>query len=149
MKIHLRQIPADGLHLEGEEDCPIQELESEGIVCKGPLRYALDVGVSEGALWANGTLAQPVELRCVACLESFVHTIEVPAFAVHTELGGPELIDFAPMVREDLLLNLPPYPRCDQHGGRTCAAGDLQRALGAEGPELRKPDWSALDDLKL
>ncbi len=56
MKVHLRQIPADGLHLEGEEDCPIPELEKDGVVCAGPLRYSLDVGLSEGALWANGTL---------------------------------------------------------------------------------------------
>ncbi len=77
MKVHLRQIPNEGLHLEGEEDCPIPELASEDVLCAGPLRYSLDVGVSEGSLWANGTLAQPVELHCVACLESFVHTIEV------------------------------------------------------------------------
>ncbi len=39
MKVHLKQIPAQGLHLEGEEDCPIHELESEGIRCAGPVRY--------------------------------------------------------------------------------------------------------------
>ncbi len=80
MKIHLKQIPPEGLHLEGEEDCLIPELESEGVRCAGPLRYSIDVGVAEGALWANGSLKQPVELRCVACLEKFVHDIKVPAF---------------------------------------------------------------------
>ncbi len=62
MKIHLKQIPAEGLHLEVGEDCPIPELESEGIRCVGPLRYSIDIGVSDGALWANGSLKQPVEL---------------------------------------------------------------------------------------
>ncbi len=71
MKVHLKQIPAQGLHLEGEEDCPIQELESEGIRCAGRLHYDLDLGVAGGALWANGSLSQPVELRCVSCLEKF------------------------------------------------------------------------------
>ena len=56
VKIHLRQIPAEGLHLEGEEDCPIPQLDPEEARCAGPLRYALDVGISEGALWANGEL---------------------------------------------------------------------------------------------
>ncbi len=148
MKVHLRQIPADGLHLEGEEDCPIPELASEDVVCTGPLRYALDVGISEGAIWANGSLAQPVQLRCVACLEPFVHTIEVPAFALHMELGGPELVDFGPLVREDILLNLPAYPRCDRHGGRICPAAERLQESGA-GEEKRKPDWSALDKLDL
>ena len=49
MKIHLRQIPAEGLHLEGEETCPIPELETDGIRCVGPLHYKLDLGVSERA----------------------------------------------------------------------------------------------------
>ena len=149
MKVHLRQIPADGLHLEGEEECPIQDLASEDMECAGPLRYSIDVGISEGALWANGQLWQPVQLRCVSCLETFVHTIEVPEFAVHTELGGPELLDLTPLVREDILLNLPAYPHCDRHGGRVCPGAKTIANTEAESVETRKPDWSALDKLDL
>ena len=36
MKIHLKQIPADGLHLEGEEECPIAELQTDDGRCEGP-----------------------------------------------------------------------------------------------------------------
>jgi hypothetical protein len=96
MKVHLKQIPSQGLHLSGEEDCPIQELASEGIRCAGPLRYDIDVGVADGGLWANGSLSQSVELRCVSCLQKFVHEIRVPAFGVHTELRGPETVDLTP-----------------------------------------------------
>ena len=122
MKIHLKQIPAEGLHLEGEEDCPILELEREGIGCLGPMHYDIDIGISDGALWANGSLSQPVELSCVACLERFVHEIKVPAFALHTELHGPETVDLTPFMREDILLNLPAHPHCDRDGGRVCQA---------------------------
>lgn len=153
MKVHLRQIPAEGLHLAGEEDCPLGgDFEKDEIACAGPLRYALDIGVSEGALWANGVLAQPVKLRCVSCLEPFVHTVEVPAFAVHTELGGPELVDLTPFAREDILLNLPAYPHCDQHGGRICqppapaTATDEERAAAEK---KRQADWGELDKLDL
>jgi uncharacterized protein len=146
VKIHLKQIPAEGLHLAGEEDCPIPELAADGIRCVGLLRYDLDVGVSEGALWANGTLEQSVELRCVACLEPFTHTIKIPSFALHSELSGPETIDLTPFLREDILLNLPPYPRCDRDGGRVCKATNVPQEKGAL---ARQPDWSALDKLKL
>ena len=148
MKIHLKQIPPEGLHLEGEEDCPIPELEGEEVRCAGPLRYKIDVGLSEGALWANGSLMQPVELRCVSCLEKFVHEIKVPAFALHTELHGPEVVDLTPFMREDLLLNMPAHPHCDRdgEGGRVCKASPVE--LPGEALE-RKPDWSALDKLKL
>ena len=116
MKVHLKQIPTQGLHLEGEEECPIQELESEGIRCAGRLHYDVDVGVAGSGLWANGSLSQPVELRCVSCLEKFLHEVRVPAFAVHTELQGPETVDLTPFMREDILLNLPAHPHCDRDG---------------------------------
>lgn len=149
MKVHLRQIPPEGLHLEGEEECPVPELSEDGIACAGPLRYAIDVGISEGALWASGQIAQPVELRCVSCLEAFPYTIEVPAFAMHTELGGPETVDLTPMMREDILLNLPAHPHCDRDGGRVCPAPRIEQERPAAEPERRKPDWSALDRLDL
>lgn len=146
MKVHLKQISAEGLHLEGEEACPIPELEGEDLRCAGPLRYKIDAGVSEGALWANGSLSQPVELRCVSCLEKFLYEIMVPTFALHIELQGPEVVDLTPFVREDLLLNLPAHPHCDRDGGRVCKAS---RPEIAEQELVRKPDWSALDRLKL
>jgi uncharacterized protein len=146
MKVHLKQIPAQGLHLEGEEDCPIQELESEGIRCIGRLRYDLDLGVAAGALWANGSLSQPVELRCVSCLEKFVLELRVPAFAVHMDLHGPETVDLTPSVREEILLNLPAHPHCDRDGDRVCKPKYLNTT---EQQMKQKSDWSALDQLKL
>ena len=148
MKIHLKQIPADGLHLEGEEDCPVPELAEQDVHCAGPLSYNLDLGISEGALWANGSLSQPVRLRCVSCLEPFEHNIDVHAFALHRELHGPESVDLTPFMREDILLNLTPYPRCDRDGGRVCkGARPIQEASPPK--DDPKPAWSALDKLKL
>jgi uncharacterized metal-binding protein YceD (DUF177 family) len=146
MKVHLKQISPEGLHLEGEEDCPIPEFEADEIRCVGPLAYKIDIGVSGGALWATGSLRQKVELRCVACLENFAHDLCVPAFALRTELHGPETVDLTPFMREDLLLNLPAHPRCDRDGGRVCNAAQPQ-ATPAESKE--KSDWSALDKLRL
>jgi len=145
MKIHVKQIPAQGLHLEGEEDCPISELEDESIRCSGPLHYKLEIGISGDALWANGTLRQPMELQCVSCLERFVYVVEVAEFAVHRELTGPETIDLTPFIREDILLNLPAHPHCDRDGNRICRATHPK----ATEQSKRKPDWSVLDKLKL
>ena len=151
MKVHLKQIPPEGLHLEGEEDCLIPELESDGVRCAGPMQYKIDVGVAEGLLWANGSLKQPVELSCVACLEKFIHQIKVPAFALHTELRGPETVDLSPFMREDLLLNLPAHPRCDREGEGTCKATKVDKPAGAKQQPAakREHDWGELDKLKL
>jgi uncharacterized metal-binding protein YceD (DUF177 family) len=151
VKIHLRQIHADGIHLEGEEECPIPDLPAEDVRCNGPLRYTLDLGISEGSLWATGSLAQPVELRCVRCLELFPFDIEAKAFSIHIDVTGPELIDLAPYLREDILLNLPAHPHCDREGGRVCPAqgGAAASPPAPEEDSKRPPDWSALDKLKL
>src|SRR5215813_15609080 len=106
------------------------------------MRYSFDLGISDGSLWANGTIAQTVELACVACLEKFEHEIKVPAFALHTELHGPETVDITPFMREDILLNLPAHPHCDRDGDRVCKAKQIK-------PEKqdakRESDWSELD----
>ena len=146
MKIHLKQVPAQGLHLDGDEDCPIHDLEADGVRCAGPLHYNLDVGVAGGALWARGSLSQSAELSCVSCLEKFVHEIQVPGFAAHIELHGPEMVDLTPLMREDLLLNLPAHPRCDRDGNHVCKG---KRPAIMEQDIKRKSDWSALDKLKL
>ena len=146
MKVHLKQIPTQGLHLEGEDECPIHELESEGIRCAGRLHYDIDVGVAGGGLWANGSLLQPVELRCVSCLEKFLHEIRVSAFAVHMELHGPETVDLTPFMREDILLNLPAHPHCDRDGDRVCKGKQIETA---DQDTKRESYWSALDKLKL
>jgi DUF177 domain-containing protein len=146
VKIHLKQIPPEGQHLEGEENCPFSELEPEEIRCAGPLHYKLDLGISDGALWANGSLKQAVELRCVSCLEKFIYQITVPAFALHTELRGPETVDLTPFLREDILLNLPAHPHCDREGDRVCKP---TQAEAASEETNRKSDWSALDKLKI
>jgi uncharacterized protein len=151
VKIHLKQIPAEGLHLEGEEDCLIEGLESEGVRCAGPMKYSIDVGVAEGALWANGVLDQPAELTCVGCLERFVHEVKVPAFALHTELQGPETVDLSPFMREDVLLNLPAHPRCDREGGRVCKGAKTRESelTKEQRAAKREHDWGELDKLRL
>jgi uncharacterized metal-binding protein YceD (DUF177 family) len=146
VKIHLKQIPPQGLHLDGDEECPIHDLETDGIRCTGRLHYDIDVGIAGGALWTRGSLSQPVELTCVSCLEKFPREIQIPEFAAHVELHGPETVDLTPLIREDLLLNLPAHPRCDRDGNRVCKAKPPEIA---EQDTKGKSDWSALDKLKL
>jgi DUF177 domain-containing protein len=153
VKVHLKQIPPEGLHLEGEEDCLISDLESDGIRCAGPMQCKIDIGVAEGSLWANGALTQPVELTCVGCLEKFVQDVKVPAFAVHTELRGPETVDLSPFMREDVLLNLPAHPRCDANGTRKCKVtaklSDVSQEDRQRRAAKREHDWGKLDKLRL
>lgn len=153
MKIHLNQIPLEGLHLEGTEDHDILELEDETIRVLEPVSYSLDVGLSENGLFATGKLNAVLEFECVSCLERFRYPVHLPAFACQIELPGSETVDLTPAIREDILLALPPHPRCDWNGETECKGA--RNASFGEGGEGRESDreaphtWAALDQLNL
>lgn len=149
MKIHLNQIPqGNTLHVEGEEEHDILELHDEGIRVLSPVRYSLEVGISDGGLFATGSLGVDLELECVRCLKHFPFTIEIPDFAAQVELGTSETVDLTDETREDILLALPPHPHCDWNGANRCAGVLKIRELEpTPEPEERNP-WATLDQLE-
>jgi uncharacterized metal-binding protein YceD (DUF177 family) len=149
MKVHLNQIPPEGLHLSGVADPEELDLRAGGdILSADPLQYELDLGLSGGGLFATGRLSASLDMRCVSCLQSFRYRIEVPHFAMQTELTGGETVDLTPFVREDTLLALPAHPRCDWDGATVCP-GPPQTTEGAGTGETKDDRWSGLDQLKL
>ncbi|MDP9292501.1 MAG: hypothetical protein M3O82_09085 [Verrucomicrobiota bacterium] len=149
MKVHTRQIPNGGLHLEGEETDDILDLAGEKIQALGPLRYAVDSGLSGTGLFATGSLELDLGLQCVSCLEEFRYPLEVPDFAMQIELNGAESVDLTPYFREDILLNLPAYPHCDWSGEKVCSGvhGTVAEANGSPAVDVTEA-WSELDKLK-
>ncbi len=150
MKVHINQIPQDGLHLEGEDPNTILDLSGDAACATGPIAYSLDVGLSEGGLFATGTLAVPLRVQCVACLEHFEFPMAITDFAMQVELTGPETVDLTDYIREDILLALPPYPHCDWSGERECKAAVRKDSDAAsEQISVTREVWGALDQLKL
>lgn len=145
MKIHLSQIPqGEQLFLSGEEDAVHLDLKDTGVRALSPLSYALHVGLSEGGLFAVGSLRMTVELRCVVSLEFFPYEVKIPDFATQMELGSSEIVDLTPVIREDILLSLPTYPRKQE--------ASVDPAYLARPPVASHDEtvaaWSALKDLK-
>jgi uncharacterized metal-binding protein YceD (DUF177 family) len=152
MKVHILQIPPEGKHIEGEDPSTILDLHEEHMKPIGPVRYALDVGLSGGGLFATGHLAVEMQAQCVACLEHFQYPAEVKDFACQIELTGSELVDLTDPVREDILLALPAHPHCDWNGEKVCpgAFHSLKETESTEDDSADKPDvWGPLDQLKL
>jgi len=152
MKVHLRQIPqGESIHLEGEEESAALELDSAGAEPIGPLRYAIDVGLSGGGLFATGRLAQRVRMTCVSCLEPFEREMTSDTFVTQMELEGSESVDLTPEIRGDIHLLLPAHPRCDSGGDKTCPAqfpaGSDHSLLSVE-KAAPQALWAALDQLK-
>jgi uncharacterized metal-binding protein YceD (DUF177 family) len=148
MKVHLKQIPAKGIHLEGKEAHDILELEDDQVHPIGTVEYSLDVGVSGSSLFATGEIGMHFELVCVSCLKRFVYSVNIPNFAAQIELTGAELVDLTPWLREDILLALPAHPHCDWDRKTVCVGPRLKY------PKVEKESngpnaWDILDGLKL
>ncbi len=148
MKIHTLQIPPEGKHVEGTDPLEVLDLQDSMVVPIAPLSYALDVGLSEGGLFATGRIGSAFRLQCVGCLESFDYKVEIPNFACQIELGTSEEADLTESLREDIVLALPAHPHCDWTGLKVCSGLQLppEEPVQIEQP---RPVWNALDRLKL
>ena len=151
MKIHLNQIPpGQTLHIEGEEKGDILDIHDALVRPLRPVRYSLDVGLSEGGLFATGSLEADLEMECVCCLEKFESTFRIPDFATQVELGTSDTVDLTEEVREDILLALPPHPHCDWDGGKACAGvrkTTEKPETETEAEPSGKNPWATLDAL--
>ena len=148
MKVHLKQIPAEGIHLEGKEETDILELGESQLRPLGPVEYSLDIGISESGLFVTGEIGVDVSLECVSCLKRFIFPVRVHDFAAQIELSGPELVDLTSWIREDILLALPVYPHCDWDRKSQCVGPRLKYLNAVEVPKASKA-WDALDHLNL
>lgn len=152
MKVHRNQIPHEGLHVEGADPASILDFQDPQIRPVSDVRYSLDIGLSDGGLFATGELAVDLELECVSCLAKFRRPLSVPNFACQIELTGPEMVDLTEPMREDILLVLPPHPHCDWNGEKVCngaaRVAKIHEAAADPIPQDREV-WGALDQLKL
>lgn len=149
MKVHIKQIPIEGKQIEGEADNAILELNEPDLSAVGPVTYALEVGLSDGGLFATGQLGVDLQMRCVTCLENFIRQIRIENFACQIELTAAEMVDLTPQVREDILLALPAHPHCDWDGLKECKPPfDLRTPVSDSSSEAREV-WDALDQLKI
>ncbi|HYY28687.1 MAG TPA: hypothetical protein VE860_12110 [Chthoniobacterales bacterium] len=148
MNIHLKQIPVEGIHLEGQEAADFLDIDESAINSVGEVEYSLDARISGAGLIVTGILSVDVELECVSCLKRFVYPIHVQNFAAQIELKGPELVDLTPWVREDILLALPAHPHCDWDGKTKCAGLRLKDLTVGNGQKTPNA-WHVLDGLNL
>jgi uncharacterized metal-binding protein YceD (DUF177 family) len=148
MKIHTLQIPPEGKHIEGEDPKEVLTLDDGLAEPCAPLWYSLDIGLSDGGIFATGTLRTAFRMACVSCLESFERPIILENFACQADLDGREVVDLTEALREDILLALPAHPHCDWNGQNNCEGNPLP-AAEVQATESRKDVWNALDRLKI
>ncbi len=156
LKINLRHLEEDGLHLKGELSPAELDLgvSDELIHAERPLRYNLTVELLHDAVLATGSLTLPLDCECSRCLKKFKTELKLTGWAVHLPLEGEDkvsvendCVDLTPCVREDMLLNFPQHPLC-----KPDCAGLKKKTSASKAEAGDKPVaavWAELDKLKI
>lgn len=154
--IDLPTLPEEGKSFSGELDAAIFDLPQNDARPAGPLHYHLWIQRFESELLLTGSISAPFEFTCVVTLKPFLKTIHLPSAAISVEILSGSQINLTEAIREEILLEFPTSPRCDQ--GDTPQPCEIDsRYLAVDNPPSddlstsprREGDdrWSALNDL--
>ena len=154
--IDLVSLPDDGKDVSGEIDPVIFELSENDALPTGPLTYELHAQRFESELLLTGSLSAPFQFTCVVTLKPFIKTIRLDSAAVSVEIGNSSQIDVTEALREEILLEFPNHPRCDEGDNpepceldsRYLAVDNHEDNGVTPAPrEVGDDRWSALNDL--
>jgi len=157
LMIDLASLPDEGKGLSGELPKEIFDLPEGDAKALGPLEYDFWAQRFGSELLLTGSLSAPFEFTCVRTLHPFVQTIRLEGAAISIEIENEGEIDVSEALREEVLLNFPVDPRCEE--GDVPQKCEIDpRYLSVDKPaedELPTPPraggddrWSALDNLK-
>ena len=157
LMIDLAALPEEGMPVSGELPKEVFDLPQGDAQAVGPLVFDLWAQRFGSELLLTGSLSAPFEFTCVRTLHPFVQTIHLEGAAISVEITGEGEIDATEALREEVLINFPVDPRCeDGDVPQKCEIDP--RYLSVDKPqadELPTPPraesddrWSALDNLK-
>jgi len=153
--IDLKRLPEDGLSLEGQLPVSTFDLDTaDSAKAISPLSYSLMVQKDDEGLILTGDMSATFELQCGRCAESFPLRVELSPYVQDIELENDSPFDLTSTLREDILLALPNYPRCEAGNvsPRECPAEgrfeNHQEPLPEESGQPGGNVWEALDQFK-
>ncbi|MEM9481645.1 MAG: DUF177 domain-containing protein [Verrucomicrobiota bacterium] len=112
--IHPGEIPEEGVRVQGEIHGDIFEIDPKDARPAGPVRYEGHLSLVSDSVLFMGSLSADFEADCVRCLEGFTHRVSLDGHALQADLAEGATINLTESIREDILLALPAYPRCEE-----------------------------------
>ena len=157
--IHLKELPPEGRLFEGEFRNDLFGLTGEDAPRYiGPINFSLNVSVDDTWIVVEGSITVRFELECARCGQWFPYDLDLDDFYSQEPRDGESTLDLTAHIREDILLALPGYPRCEESNveDRTCPASGkfakesefipLSEEKTVEAPK-RTDVWNVLDQL--
>lgn len=154
LQIDLRTLPADGSDISGQVPTAFFALDEKDVIqVASPLHYELHIERDGDELAVSGSLEVIFSLECGRCLERYEQKVCLPHYRVEIEITKDGMIDLTDTIREDTLIALPSYPRCEDGNvrPRQCPAeGRFEPKLETAGEESQTAGqgvWEALNKL--
>ena len=156
--IHLNELPPEGKFFEGEiRNDPFRLTAPGDPRYVPPVTFALTVRLDGPDVVVEGSIQARFELECAHCGQWFPWDVELEEFYSQEPRDGAATLDLTAEIREDILLALPGYPRCEDSNveDRTCPADERFKGESAYAPlpaaETKEPErrdvWNVLDQL--
>ncbi len=120
MKVDVRNIPPEGLLRE--ENISPEELdpETELVSLSGPVAVKARIFRIGDILDINAAISAVLELRCSRCLCDYSVPLEKTFRCDHRIEAGEEEADLTPYVRDELMLDYPVKPLCNDNCKGLC-----------------------------
>ncbi len=154
--VELEHLLEEGKNFCGELDGEIFGIDDEEVSSIGPLSFDLYVQRFENELFVRGNISAPFKFRCVRCLNHFDYVVEIVDYAASLEIDEQSVIDISDELREEIVLEFPAYPRCEDAGKENdCMAESSYFGVDKEGtsgvnssaPTGNNGVWDALNEL--
>ncbi len=153
--ISLEDFPPEGLQLSGELDGSIFGLDDADVMSIGPLHYDLSVQLFDSELLAHGRVEADFRFSCVRCLQPVDYCVALDKVALSEDVTQKLSVDITDELREELLLELPHYPKCELNGDECKINTEILDFSLDKDPEIgvesatasRESVWDALDEL--
>ena len=159
LRINLRHLEAKDVTLKGELTPRELEIETldEAIRITSPLKYDIVAQKVEDGVLVQGHLQLTLDCTCVRCLKAFRPVLKMPHWSALLPLKGEEpvpvvsdCVDLTPVIREDILLELPQHPLCEPGcaGLPRKQTGEVKDSKRAPGQERDLSAWKELNKLR-
>lgn len=152
--IDLRSLPEGGKDISGTESAAFFEMpDGDTAQATGPLKYDLHLERDDGEIVVTGRLEAVFSLECGRCLERFEHRLVIEDYETEMPIEEEGTINLTDSIREDTLLALPSYPRCEDgnvHPRQCPAEGKFESApetVAVEPENSGRGVWDALNQL--
>ncbi|SKB08025.1 uncharacterized protein SAMN02745166_04848 [Prosthecobacter debontii] len=151
----IRNLPEDGKQISGTQPASFFALpEADSAKALSPLTYDLNIVRDDKDILVTGHLQATFGLECGRCLQRFDYQVDMADYQAEVPIEKETTMDLTDLVREDILLALPNFPRCEDGNvdPRDCPAeghfDPTDEPVVNEEPGADGGVWNALDQLK-